>query len=276
MSGPETVLLGAIAGFTIYLGLPLGRLQSQSFKLKTFLNGASAGVLLFLLFDILSHAGEEVEHSFEAAAGKSAGWLHPLGLTLVYVIGFGAGLLSLLYVSRLGRRRLRNVSLGPGAMATVEPAVARSEALRLGMTIAGAIGLHNFSEGLAIGQAAHSGAVSLALLLIIGFALHNATEGFGIIGPLAATDTRPSWRWLALAGLAGGGPTFLGTIVGTSLSSAFVFVGFLALAGGAIVYVLGELFAVGRRLSWDETLHGLLAGFLVAFGTEIVLKVAGA
>jgi hypothetical protein len=29
-----------------------------------------------------------------------------------------------------------------------------------------------------------------------------------------------------------------------------VFVGFLALAAGAILYVIGELFASGRRLSW--------------------------
>ena len=104
--------------------------------------------------------------------------------------------------------------------------------------------MHNFSEGLAIGQAATAGAISPAVLLIIGFALHNATEGFGIVGPLAAADVRPSWGWLGLAGLIGGGPTFLGTVVGTKFDSVFVFVGCLALAAGAILYVLGELLPV--------------------------------
>ena len=75
------------------------------------------------------------------------------------------------------------------------------------MTIAVAIGLHNFAEGLAIGVSAQAGEIALATVLIIGFALHNATEGFGIVGPLGGV--RPSWRWLGLAGLVGGGPTFL-------------------------------------------------------------------
>src|SRR5207244_210923 len=136
-------------------------------------------------------------------------------------------------------------------------------------------GLHNFSEGLAIGGSAHRGEVSLAVLLVIGFGLHNATEGFGIVGPLAAAGVRASWKWLALAGLIGGGPTFLGTVVGTSVSSVYVFVAFLALAAGAILYVLGELFAAGRRLSWETTLWGILVGFLLGLGTDLVLVAAG-
>ena len=46
--------------------------------------------------------------------------------------------------------------------------------------IAIGIGTHNFSEGLLIGQSYVSGAIPIALLLIIGFGAHNATEGFGI------------------------------------------------------------------------------------------------
>jgi len=80
---------------------------------------------------------------------------------------------------------------------------------------------------------------------------------------------------LALAGLIGGGPTFLGTIVGTQFDSVFVFVGCLALAAGAILYVLGELLPVGRRLSWEVTLWGLLAGFLLGLATDFILVAAG-
>jgi ZIP family zinc transporter len=159
---------------------------------------------------------------------------------------------------------------------TERPATPQVDALRVGMSIAAGIGLHNFSEGLAIGQSATRGEMTLALVLVIGFALHNATEGFGIGGPLVAARVQAPWRWVILAGLVGGGPTFLGTLVGASISSPVAFVGALALAAGAILYCLGELFAAGRRLAWDIVQWGILAGFLVAFGTDLVLKVAGA
>ena len=91
------------------------------------------------------------------------------------------------------------------AEATVSRSEAHAAALRTGMAIAAGTGLHNFSEGLAIGQAASGGELTLALLLIVGFALHNTTEGFGIVGPLAAAEVRASWGWLGLAGLIAGG-----------------------------------------------------------------------
>ena len=198
MSTSQTILLGAIAGFTIYLGLPLGRVRLASLKTRAFLNAASAGILVFLLFEILAHATEPVEHAVEQAAEGEAGWSQFAALGLIYAVGFGVGLLGLLYVGRLWRRRSRRkvISLGPGAMAATEPDLAESTiqaaAMRTGMGIAAGIGLHNFSEGLAIGQAAKGGELALAGLLIVGFALHNATEGFGIVGPLAAAKVRAS------------------------------------------------------------------------------------
>jgi ZIP family zinc transporter len=281
VSTAQTVLLGAIAGFTIYLGLPLGRVRLASLKTRAFLNAASAGILVFLLFEILAHATEPVEHAVEEAAEGEAGWGRFAALGLIYAVGFGVGLLGLLYLGRLWKRpaRPRTVSLGPGAMAVTETDLAaptaQAAALRTGMGIAAGIGLHNFSEGLAIGQAASGGELALAGLLIVGFALHNMTEGFGIVGPLAAARVRASWGWLGLAGLVGGGPTFLGTLVGTSVSSTYLFVGCLALAAGALLYVIGELLPIGRRLSWELTLWGLLAGFLLGLATELVLEVAG-
>jgi len=272
LSTGQTVLLGAIAGITIFLGLPVGRMRSESRALRCFLNGVSAGILVFLLFDILEHATEPLE---EAVTDRA--WGHLAAVSSLYVAGLGIGLIGLVYVGRLWRRRLPAASLGPGAMAMVEtPERVRADALRVGMSIATGIGLHNFSEGLAIGQAAHANDVSLALLLVIGFALHNGTEGFGIVGPLAAAGERASWGWLLAAGLIAGGPTFLGTIVGTTFSSDLVFVAFLALAAGAILYVIGELFAAGRRLSWEITLWGVFAGFAVGLATELVLVAAGA
>jgi zinc transporter, ZIP family len=282
VSTTQTILLGAIAGFTIYLGLPLGRVKVASLRTRAFLNAASAGILLFLLFEILAHATAPLEEALEEAADGEAAWGEFAALGLVYVVGFGAGLLSLLYLGRLWKRSApsQRTSVGPGAMSVAEAELsqpaAQSAALRTGMGIAAGIGLHNFSEGLTIGQAANAGQMTLAALLIIGFALHNATEGFGIVGPLAAANVRASWGWLGLAGLIGGGPTFLGTIVGTSFSSTYLFVGCLALAAGALLYVIGEILPVGRRLSWEVTLWGLMAGFFLGLATEFVLELAGA
>jgi ZIP family zinc transporter len=271
MSTWQTVVLGAIAGLTIFLGLPMGRVRSKAAPTKTFMNGVSAGILVFLLFDILQNATGPL-----GASVRAHHWRQLAGMGAVYAAGIGVGLLGLLYVSRMWRQRPVKGSLGPGAMAVAEAhTTLQQEAMRVGMSIAMGIGLHNFSEGLAIGQAANGGQVSLALLLVIGFGLHNATEGFGIVGPLAAADARPSWGWLLLAGAIGGGPTFLGTILGTSISSPYVFVAFLALAAGAILYVIGELFHAGRRLSWEISLWGILAGFLLGLATDMILVGAG-
>lgn len=271
MTFGQTVLLGAIAGLTIFLGLPFGRLQATGRRTRILLGGVSAGILVFLLFDILGHATEPLE---KAIGDRAWGQVGSLGVA--YVVGLGVGLLGLVYVPRWLRRPRTGVGPGAMAVAEVELQAARSEALSLGMTIAAGIGLHNFSEGLAIGQSAASGAISLAVLLIVGFGLHNATEGFGIVGPLVARDIRPTWRWLAVAGLIGGGPTFLGTIVGTAMGSPVLFVACLALAAGAILNVVGELIVVGRRASWELTLWGLFVGFMAGLATDLILVAAGA
>ncbi|MGZ4128754.1 MAG: ZIP family metal transporter, partial [Actinomycetota bacterium] len=67
MSTPQTVALGAIAGFTIFLGLPAGRMRSNNIRLKTFLTGISAGILVFLLFDILENATGVLETAIDTA-----------------------------------------------------------------------------------------------------------------------------------------------------------------------------------------------------------------
>jgi ZIP family zinc transporter len=152
--------------------------------------------------------------------------------------------------------------------------VRRRAALNRGLPIAAAIGLHNFAEGLAIGVSARAGAISLATVLIVGFALHNTTEGFGIVGPLG--DVRPSWGWLGLAGLVGGGPTFIGTLVGYAVTSGPLELTFYALAAGAILYVIGEVWQGMRRYGHRELgLYLLSAGFMVGVITDLVVAYGG-
>jgi len=285
LSFAETVLLGALAGFTIYLGLPFGRLQVLSPRARVGLAMFAVGVLAFLFADIFEHALEIVEEPVEAFEEGEQGIGEAIGLVALLGAGFAAGTAGLAMLERWIRPKGPTeppIAGGAGDALTVEDAQrltaeadgARRRALRVGMTIAAAIGLHNFAEGLAIGVSASTGEIALATVLVIGFALHNATEGFGIIGPLGGV--RPSWRWLGLAGLIGGGPVFLGAIVGYNVNSEPLELAFYGLAGGAILYVIGEVWNGMRRFGYRELGLALIAaGFMVGVITDLVVVYGG-
>ena len=294
VSAASITLLGFIAGVTIFIGLPIGRVRNASPALRAFLNAIAIGILVFLLVDVLSHAQEPVDAALTAAKVDHSGpWTSFIGLAALLFVGIGAGLMSLAYYERWMSARARAAaasdpgtgeakqSIGPGAMATTErPArlgLTATAGRRLALLIAVGIGLHNFSEGLAIGQSAASGEISLAVLLVIGFGLHNATEGFGITAPLAAEDSRPSWALLGVLGLIGGGPTFLGTILGQSVTSDALYVAFLALAAGSILYVVIQLTGMAMKLGHRQVMYwGILLGLTAGFVTDFIVTAAGA
>ena len=255
MSHIAAAALGAIAGATIFIGLPIGRIRGLPRGVQGILNAIATGVLIFLLWDILSHA---LAPEYTALAALRRGDRAFIALVAIFAAGIAVGLLALIYVNA---RLFGRVKHAP-------PAPPRT----LAMMIATGLGLHNLSEGLAIGQSAATGAVAFALVLVIGFALHNITEGFGIAAPLAMDESMPSWSFLALAGLIGGGPTFLGTVVGYAFTSTYIYVLFLALAAGALLYVINEMFHLGRRVNSPAAMGwGLLVGFLLALGTDLLL-----
>jgi zinc transporter, ZIP family len=285
MSFPETVALGAIAGFTIYLGLPLGRMRSVDDRTRVCLAMFSVGILAFIFMDVTKHGEAILETAVSDYKASHASFGHVLGLFALLMVGFGAGTAGISAIERRLRSRRRPappIAGGDGIAVTAEQAVAserageekRRLALQTGMIIAVAIGLHNFAEGLAIGVSAKAGAVGLATVLIIGFSLHNATEGFGIIGPLGGA--RPSWGWLGRVGLVAGGPTLLGSIVGYQVSSSPLELLFYALAGGAILYVIGEIWTGMRRYGHRTLgLYLLAAGFLTGVATDLIISYGG-
>jgi ZIP family zinc transporter len=283
MSFAETALLGAIAGCTIFLGLPFGRVELLSPRARVALAMFAVGILSFLFVDVLGQGFGIVERAVEGYHDGTRSLGDAVGLAAILAVGFCGGTFGLgVYEARMRQRSMAPMSGGATDTLTAEQATmladgrfdAQRQALRRGMTIATAIGLHNFSEGLAIGVSASTGDIGLATVLIVGFALHNATEGFGIVGPLG--DVRPSWRWLALAGLVGGGPTFLGTIVGYNVSIEPLALAFYALAGGAILYVISEVWNAMRRFGNRElALLMVSAGFMVGFVTDLVVAYGG-
>jgi ZIP family zinc transporter len=278
MSFAATAFLGAVSGLTILLGLPIARWGRPGPRLMAFLTSGSVGVLLFIFYDVIRNASETVESRLSSSGGQGA------ALGLLLAAGLALGLFVLVVFERVSRRS--PLPTGPGALAAGAVASTRAPLpapMRTALFIAIGIGLHNFSEGLAIGQSAAAGAYRFFLVLVIGFGLHNITEGFGISGPMIGR--RPSWRFLGLLGAVGGGPTFVGTLVGygvtrlggSTLASDSVSVLFLGLAAGAIVYVIGELQHVNRKIGSHEMgMLGLLCGFLAGYGTDMLLKALGA
>jgi ZIP family zinc transporter len=207
MSLSMTLLLGFIAGVTIVIGLPVARIKRPAPGLRVFLNATAVGVLLFLFWDVLGAAWEPIDSALTAVHDDTGGLGPVFGYGALFAAGLSVGLLGLVGYDRyMGAVAQRGGRGGPGAMAVTErPSTgiaSWSPAKRLSLLIAVGIGLHNFAEGLAIGQAAASDAIALATVLVIGFALHNATEGFGIVAPLAGeTDAdgrpvRPTWGFL--------------------------------------------------------------------------------
>ena len=165
MSFSETALLGALAGFTIYLGLPVGRLALVSARMRVALAMFSVG-------DPGLPAGGRARARLRDRGGRAS----PSSRRATASFGHAAGLVP------AARRRLRARQRRPrdprappahrrsaaadrrrlhrGARAADQPGArrdavaARARALQTGLIIAMAIGVHNLAEGLAIGVSA--------------------------------------------------------------------------------------------------------------------------
>lgn len=219
----------------------------------SFVLALTVGLLVYLVLDTMLDAVE--------IAAVLPGFLS--GVPLVLLVA-AMTLLALLAVERLMKR-------------------GREESSRLSTSyrIAFGIGLHNLGEGLAIGAAFALGEAALGTFLIIGFTLHNITEGAGIAAPILKERTRPHLAHFAGLALLGGGPAILGTWIAGFAYSNFLSAVFLAIGAGAILQVIYE---VGRMILADgkksgtpalsgANMAGLTVGIAIMYTTALLIVV---
>src|SRR5256885_12882892 len=127
MSHAAAAALGAIAGATIFIGLPVGRIRGFSRTVQGLLNAIATGVLIFLLWDILSHASGPVETALAALHRGDGGFFT---LVAIFAAGIGPGLLGPLYLNSRPFGRGKNgppaPPRNPGASVSTRPRSADS------------------------------------------------------------------------------------------------------------------------------------------------------
>jgi zinc transporter ZupT len=152
----------------------------------------------------------------------------------------------------------------------------RAVGYRAAFLVALGIGLHNLGEGLAIGSAYAIGSLALGAALVVGFAIHNTTEGLAIVAPVAR-EGRARLDKLLLLGLLAGAPAVLGAWIGASAFHPSLAALMFGIGAGAIAQVVVQIAPQVRDES-GRFLHplasaGLLAGLLVMYVTGLLVSV---
>jgi zinc transporter, ZIP family len=258
--------------------------RSADARWMRFLLAFTVGLLAFLGVDALLEGTELAGTGPESLGGAALVWLGAAGayLALTAVDGW------------LTRRRERldghdasgeastvQGGAGRGLDARGEASAARGGAgrrigYRAAFLVALGIGLHNLGEGLAIGSAYAIGSLALGAALVVGFALHNTTEGLAIVAPVARGGAA-SLRRLALLGLLAGAPAVLGAWIGASAFHPSLAALMFGIGAGAIAQVIVQI-APAVRDEAGRILHplaagGLLAGIVVMYATGLLVSV---
>ncbi|HET7059158.1 MAG TPA: zinc transporter ZupT [Nitrospiraceae bacterium] len=226
----------------VYLGLLLATLVRRMLPpdWERLLLGVSTGVVVYLFFDLMHEATELT------GARDLHSWL-------VFLLTFLVGFLGLVWCEQAPRNRL-----------VQRPPVFLPYMVALGM------GLHNLGEGLALGASYAAGQWHLSALLIAGFALHNATEGVGVVSAAGKThlDGKDLLRLGAIAGL----PTAMGTMLGGTNLNLYFTMACYSLAAGALLYVTFALVAIGFTMARRMQMAvGVFGGICLMFVTAMLL-----
>ena len=208
----------------------------------------SAGVLAFVALEMTDEA---IDYAGAAA--------DPILASSIAIVAFVMTFLIMWRASKWSHDKLRESD---------------REGLGVAYLVAVGLGLHSIGEGIAIGSAFMLGEVSLVMLLVIGFLIHNVTEGPTVVAAVARDETLPAIRHFIALGLIAGGPLILGGWIGVVAFSPLLAAALLAIGVGAIAQVIGEVvglirFDTQRVVTRLNTL-GFVVGFSIMFLMEEV------
>lgn len=243
-------LIGLVAGvIPVYLGLiPTPLFRKASASRRNLLVSFSVGVLLFLFVDVTAEANR-------LGQGSIIG-------SFLFLAGLILGVGSPAFVSH--RRRIKLAQNPPP-----EGYTKQDHRMFTAYMIALGIGMHNLGEGLALGASYAAGSIGLTTILVVGFAIHNATEGMGITGPIS--DFPMDLKDPFIMGFIAGFPTLLGSVIGSLAYSAQIGSLFFAAAGGALLYVIIELLKISY--SPKNTFIGVVVGMILMYVTGLFLPI---
>src|SRR6188472_3738356 len=112
VSSAQILALGAIAGSTILIGLPLARIEHLSMSVRAALSATATGILLFLLYDVIHGGIEPVDEALSGAVDGGS-WSHFAWYALLFAAGAAIGLMSLVYYDGWMKRKRDEAMLGP-------------------------------------------------------------------------------------------------------------------------------------------------------------------
>jgi zinc transporter, ZIP family len=132
---------------------------------------------------------------------------------------------------------------------------------------------------LAIGAAVLLGEVALSTFLIVGFTLHNTTEGLAIVAPMSKSGSKIRIRKLIVMGLIAGVPTIIGAWIGGFFYSPIAAVIFLAIGAGAIFqvvlsitsYILSNNNEPRKATLSTSVIAGFVMGMAIMYITSLLI-----
>src|SRR5215204_6026600 len=217
-------------------------IKSMSRNKYNFFLSLTAGLLVFLGIDAL------IESNEIATDNVSSIFSGQMLIVIVTTISF----IALLYASEKLTQRAIKKSLSSTEMTSPRSSYSDSTATSSTQTRSN-VNQRQTQElvkplaislmiAIGIGAAVLLGEIALSTFLIVGFTLHNTTEGLAIVAPLAKSR-KLMLRRLILMGVIAGAPTIAGAWIGGFLYSPIATIIFLSIGAGAIfqvVYSIGS------------------------------------